>query len=388
MRRIREDYERIAKQLRTIPAPDLEALLQATETISPALQEAARLNRELQVSFAGVANGSAIQALEQQLKTLVRSRPAELYRLPYREDLAQLHRMFDEIVKQPAWAGLQPKVEEFVATAAALGKPWISTGDAVGSLKGFSGLALLGDALASASPFSDSIAQSIRVFLGDWRTMPGVSDRIAFEPPARLDFYEKLGFERSLADFPSPSFEASLDVTGITLGEIPRVPKYERPIPSHPVEEGLAGISPWNAKAYCVISRFEPRLRQFIDRLMTGAYGPGWTKRQTGDFHKSWSAKKEADRVAGSPDYPLICYANFTDYLDIIVRKDNWDRIFKLVFCRKESVTESLKRLYPIRLATMHSRPVVQDDILFLYSEVRRLLRAIDEFERMNAPNT
>ena len=44
---------------------------------------------------------------------------------------------------------------------------------------------------------------------------------------------------------------------------------------------------------------------------------------------------------------------------------------------RPESVRESFQRLYPVRIDTMHSRPVTHDDVLLLYVEARRLMNMI-----------
>ena len=49
----------------------------------------------------------------------------------------------------------------------------------------------------------------------------------------------------------------------------------------------------------------------------------------------------------------------------------------KRAFANKNSVQESFRRLYPIRLATMHARTITQDDELYLYVETKRILAAI-----------
>ena len=66
-------------------------------------------------------------------------------------------------------------------------------------------------------------------------------------------------------------------------------------------------------------------------------------------------------------------YLDFPNYAPIITRADNWEEVFKDYFLRQESVKESFVRLAPIRNAAMHSRPLTQEDMDFLYVEVRRL---------------
>jgi hypothetical protein len=56
---------------------------------------------------------------------------------------------------------------------------------------------------------------------------------------------------------------------------------------------------------------------------------------------------------------------------------DNWREVFSALFGRQEDVRESLQRLYPIRLSTMHARLITQDDVLLLLVESRRLLKVI-----------
>ena len=111
---------------------------------------------------------------------------------------------------------------------------------------------------------------------------------------------------------------------------------------------------------------------------MTAQYGPNWMRgRLPNGIHDSWQEKKRKAIEAGQPDVPLIEFADFTDYERIICKADNFREVFQLYFTRPESVRESLQRLYPVRVATMHSRLITQEDELFLFVEVRRLTKAI-----------
>jgi hypothetical protein len=53
-------------------------------------------------------------------------------------------------------------------------------------------------------------------------------------------------------------------------------------------------------------------------------------------------------------EQPLIAYADFSDYLPIIERGDNWNRIFKAVFNRRTDVQQSLSVPQP---DLYHARP-------------------------------
>ena len=64
-----------------------------------------------------------------------------------------------------------------------------------------------------------------------------------------------------------------------------------------------------------------------------------------------------------------------------IVNKKNWP-VFLRFFQRKASLQESLQRLYPIRVCTMHARFITQEDELYLLAETQRLSLAMDQSTR------
>ena len=112
---------------------------------------------------------------------------------------------------------------------------------------------------------------------------------------------------------------------------------------------------------------------------MKAAFGENWIKHQVpGPIRQDWLDKQKKAEDNGQPEWPLIAYADFADYVPIITRKDNWDACFKKIFGRQTFVQESFQRLYPIRICTMHSRLITQDDELYLYVETKRILTVID----------
>ena len=123
--------------------------------------------------------------------------------------------------------------------------------------------------------------------------------------------------------------------------------------------------------------RFETHIRRFIDDRMTDAFGANWVKHKLPTAMRDrWIEKKQVAQQAGS-DHPIIAYADFTDYIQIITQVDCWRVAFESVFGRPEMVKELFQRLYPIRLCTMHARIITQDDELYLHVETKRLLKAI-----------
>ena len=95
-------------------------------------------------------------------------------------------------------------------------------------------------------------------------------------------------------------------------------------------------------------------------------------------MREKWEEKRQADIITGNSGQALIEYADFSDYRMIIERADNWRGVFKHVFQRPEDIRESLQRLNPVRIATMHSRTVTMEDELLLMVEIKRVLKAIN----------
>ena len=157
----------------------------------------------------------------------------------------------------------------------------------------------------------------------------------------------------------------------------PAAKTYGPPIPSgsdSDEEERLARTN----QAHDWLQRLESHLRRFIDSEMTKAFGPDWPRHQLpNNKYDEWKTRMETAGRSGAPSRPLITYADFTDYVLIICKRDNWEQVFGPVFERRESVRESFQRLHPIRRDTMHARPITQDDELLLYVETKRLMQCI-----------
>jgi hypothetical protein len=249
--------------------------------------------------------------------------------------------------------------------------PWLHTDHANRSITGILELYGLSSALRTVNVFSPEFTDALRQDFGDWR------DKITFEavfsdPVVRTDFYVDRGFNLLLTDFPEPAFYQVLERSG--LEDIDLDQFKTAPVKQDDSEE--AGLQRAN-KCHDRIQRFERQLRQFIDKEMTRQYGSNWPKRrlQRNKFDE-WQFKKQRAERNGEI-ISFIDMADFTDYEVIICKADHWREVFQTRFTTKESVRESLQRLYPIRIATMHSCIVTKEDELYLVAEVTRLTRAL-----------
>ena len=254
--------------------------------------------------------------------------------------------------------------------------PWVDLQQSFRSMSGFAALQGIGHALSQMPSFGDQLASALRVDLGDWRDTITWPKEIFADLGARADFYTKLGFNTAITDFPPPAFEESLDIAELRREPPPLVEYYGSPVPisdDDGIEEGLIRTN----FAHDWLLRLETQIRRFIDELMTSTFGQDWPKhRLPNGLYNEWQSRKQNAQQNGAKEHALIAYADFTDYERVICKRDNW-RVFAPFLRRQESVRESFQRLYPVRLDTMHARPITQDDELLLYVEARRLMNSI-----------
>ena len=252
--------------------------------------------------------------------------------------------------------------------------PWLDMHEETRSIRGMAALNGIGHAVAKTSPFGPELIAALRVDLGDWRDPISWLPEVLEDPLIRSESYVELGFNPALTDFPAATFKEGLGVAGLYATPPELCEAYGEPVSASDDEEEEEKLSRTN-KAHDWLLRLETQMRRFIDGEMTKAYGPDWPKRQLpGDLYDQWKEKQQKARSRGAGEWPLIAYADFTDYMRVISKRDNW-RVFEPFFMRLEDVREAFQRLHPIRLDTMHARPITQDDELLLYVEVRRLVR-------------
>ena len=201
-------------------------------------------------------------------------------------------------------------------------------------------------------------------------------DHIFADPLARSDFYRTRGLYPALTSFPAEAFDQITTSAGLKGAPPPLLSDYCYETGSDGEDEET-GFVRTNA-AHDRLQRFETYIRSFIERKMRDALGDDWIKQRVPhQIWKGWKEKQQKARDSGEPDRPLIAYADFTHYEQIILHKKNWEEIFAPTFKRQTMVQESFQRLYPIRVCTMHARIITQDDELYLYVETKRLLGAI-----------
>jgi hypothetical protein len=296
------------------------------------------------------------------------------FELPVISECAKLFKQFQESGITADLRRIHEQGRAIQAAMDSMSTPWLEIQNRLKSVGGFAELQSIGISLRTLGAFEEKLIGQLRINLGDWREPIKWPENIFTDAVARADFYADMGLDTRLTDFPADAFHQSVALAGLAAIRPRVVDKYDVDCAAIDNEGGFERTN----AAHDLLQRFETNIRQFVDQQMTAAFGDGWIKQRVpGDIWKSWHEKRERARDMGERVWPLIAYADFTHYVPIIIRKDNWDAVFAPVFFRADSVTESFQRIYPIRIATMHARQITQDDELYLYVEAKRLLSAI-----------
>ena len=287
-------------------------------------------------------------------------------------------------IEMDAASGLVAQHRKLEASLAdlmkAMSTPWLNTQHEIRSLTGIAGLNKLGQILQTAPTFEIAAAKRVRSLLGDWRKKIDWPAEIFTDRLARSDFYVELGLQPALTEFPAEAFHEALTIAGIKGSQPPLTDPFNRAHDRH--EDEKEAKFERNNAAHDRLQRFETQVRQFIGEQMECAFGENWIEdRIPPEIVKEWKNKQKAARNKGEPPQPLIAYADFTDYERIILNKKYWP-VFVPFFRRKTSVQESLQRLHPIRVCTMHARFITQEDELYLLAETQRLSLAMDQSTR------
>jgi len=319
------------------------------------------LTSELRKSQLGVS--AAVDSIRSQ--KLI----ADAFRLTQANEISSLVKQVIDADRIAAFAFADRfAVESLTARMSAMELPWLNISDTVRSAAAFAHVQAIGDIVQGAPPFASEVAGWLRADLGDWRDAATMRPEDLLDSYSRTKLYVDRGFNRTLTEFTPLAFHQSVSIAGLTEVEWVDVEDW---CPANS-DELLR-----NKTAFNRLQQFEMAIRRFIVAAMTAAFGDDWMTRQLPNgMLDSWKQKQQSAVKVGADALHLIDYADFTDYLLIIERKDNWSRIFKAVFGRPEDIRESLQRLYPVRLATMHARVITQDDTLLLMVETKRVVKS------------
>ena len=243
--------------------------------------------------------------------------------------LGEVSRLVAAFEKSPLQGTQLQRVLEQITT------PWLHAEETMRSIAGFAELHGLSKVLGNATGFDEGVAAVLRTDLGDWRDQISWPSDIFTDLKARTGFYEELGFNHELTAFPAEAFHEGLGIVGLRREPPPLLALYGTPVPVETDDEREEAFVRTKA-AHDWLQRLESHVRAFINEQMTACCEPDWPKhRLPNGMYDRWRDKKRADREASAADRSLISYADFTDYTEVICRKDNWREVFEVFFRRR-----------------------------------------------------
>lgn len=334
------------------------------------------IENELRIASAQLSLTGAIRAYPASifsLTSLELSRADIPYRLPTSGEIDKI--LADQLIQKGAVAALFPTFEAALeSNIDSISSSWIGA-DAIRATRSLEEIFSIGSAVRSTYVFDDALTGALRKDFGDWRDPVSFTKDTLRDPEARTNEYIGHGFDPELTDIPDLAFRQTLVVARLNS-----VPSYLAAFPEvlGAGDEAEAAAIQRSNSCQRLILVLERKLRRFIDLRLSEAHGKYWFKhRLKPDVYAAWQDKQEKAGLVGG-EVSLIEFSDFTDYVNIICRDDDWKALFQFYFERKESVRESFQRLYPIRNAAMHSRYATKEDELFAATECTRLIMAIE----------
>ena len=318
-----------------------------------------------------------LQAFDSQLRNQVASVLAAERRFITTSiaDLTKLSTQYAELSGPNSLARYSLQLPGFQALLKSIKSPWLDEANKMGSMNGLAGLYGIGSALKLSPPFDLKLTEKLRLDLGDWRAEIAWPTDMATNLFARTSLYEQQGLNPDLAEFPYPAFHEITGEAGLRVPDVSAAVGYDLQWSESDETEQDDDFDRTN-RAYGLLHRFESQLRKFIQERMEAKFGTNWIKQRVpGKMREKWLDKQRRD--TGNLNWPAIAYADFTDYVTIITRNDNWRELFEPTFVNKDSVQESFRRLHPMRVTTMHARLITEDDELYMHVEMKRILTAI-----------
>jgi len=373
LRALTEQHKELQRLLS--PPPEVQRLMDDVRKQDAAFKAAyggtiANLQRQMEEAhrvFAPVKETSRL--LSEQLNNM---------RLPEMEETRRLIEQLHDPLRDTLERYRFP-ISELQKSLDAMRTPWLDTARILPSLSGIAELQGMGAAIATMPAFDDVLASALRFDLGDWRDIVTIPSNALTDIAARSALYERQGFNRAITDVPEPTFEETLEISGLRAEPPQLVLLYGSPVPAFEDSDEEENATRAN-DAHDWLFRAEGQIRRFIDELMIDAFGRDWYRhRLPNGMLDRWVEKQQRRESNGGDPLPIIAYADFTDYEPIICKRDNWP-VFVGYFLRLEGARESFQRLYAMRIDVMHARGISQEDQLLLFAEVRRLMRAITKF--------
>ena len=137
------------------------------------------------------------------------------------------------------------------------------------------------------------------------------------------------------------------------------------------------------SEPYLQLQELEESLRVFIESKLAKQSNNWWKERIPEDVQLRGEGRKKSSTTLypwnEKADLDLIHFVDFTDYVKIISRKDNWKDVFAKYFKDITLLTSKLRELEPIRNNIAHFRPIRKTQATKLMLYTKEILSCISE---------
>ena len=136
-------------------------------------------------------------------------------------------------------------------------------------------------------------------------------------------------------------------------------------------------------KDYASLNELETALRHCVEDELSRISSRWWRERIPPHVRERAEEKKRDEEARPWPWYgekeeSPMCYVDFSNYAEIMKKRDNWRECFKKTFKNQTQLLASLERLEPIRNAVAHNRALTPDQKMILSLEKKFLLSSIE----------
>ena len=129
-----------------------------------------------------------------------------------------------------------------------------------------------------------------------------------------------------------------------------------------------------NIKLYNALYVIEVGLRELIIEQFDAEFGTRWIRQQLpgGADVQNWlkearSYERQTPWISHIPHHPIY-YLDFPQLKQTIERNDNWERVFRALYQRKDIVIGALSQIEPIRNKVAHNRRASTADLSIVES--------------------
>ncbi len=217
-----------------------------------------------------------------------------------------------------------------------------------------------------------SYDEAVRSLMGGWRTRPDLPPSFWRDRRVRERHYRRAEVDSGLVAAPPLVAVEVMIESGLAAGgrdEDGAVALFSFGGVSVSIRATDAQID-----AYRGVLAFERRLREFLAEKLLAHAGPKWFKQRVdqGVFAKAKGVRESALK-SGEQSSALINYTELGELKDVILRKDNWEQVFEVIFVNRQRFDHDMLTLMAVRRPAAHARMVDSTQMLEALLVMKRL---------------